>query len=87
MVPANEGQARCPGAITAVAHKLARVLYSTVKYRKPFDPDRLGHPALRQARKENALRRTAEELGYALQPIQAVAVSQPGGAGTKSEGS
>lgn len=64
-----------PGATTAAAHKLARVLYSMIKYRKPFDPARLGNPALRQARKENALRRAAMELGYALQPIQAVAVS------------
>ena len=64
-----------PAAITAAAHKLARVLYAMIKYRKPFDPARLGNPVLRQARKENALRRAAKELGYALQPIQAVAVS------------
>lgn len=63
------------GATTAAAHKLARVLYAMIKYRKPFDPARLGNPALRKARKERALRRAAEELGYALQPIQAVAVS------------
>lgn len=64
-----------PGATTAAAHKLARVLYAMIKYRKPFDPARLGNPALRQARKENALRRAAKELGYVLQPIQDVAVS------------
>jgi transposase len=63
------------GATTAAAHKLARVLYSMIKYRRPFDPARLGNPELRQARKENALRRAAQKLGYALQPIQAVAVS------------
>ncbi len=64
-----------PGATTAAAHKLARVLNAMIKYRQPFDPARLGNPALRQARKENALRRAAKELGYALQPIQAGAVS------------
>jgi hypothetical protein len=64
-----------PGATTAAAHKLARVLYAMIKCRKAFDPARLGNPALRQARKENALRRAAKELGYVLQPIQAVAVS------------
>jgi len=64
-----------PGATTAVAHKLARVLYAMIKHRKPFDPARLGNPVLRRARKENALRRAAEELGYTLQPLQAVAVS------------
>jgi len=64
-----------PGATTAAAHKLARVLYAMIKYRKPFDPARLGNPVLRQARKENALRRAAKELGYVLQPIQDAAVS------------
>jgi hypothetical protein len=46
-----------------------------IKYRKPLDPALLGNPALRKARKEKALRRAAGELGYALQPIQALAVS------------
>lgn len=64
-----------PGATTAAAHKLARVLYAMIKYRKPFDPARLGNPHLRQARKENALRRAAKQLGFALQPLQAIAVS------------
>lgn len=63
------------GATTAAAPKLARVLYSMIKHRMPFDPERLGNPALRRAPKENALRRAAKELGYDLQPIQAVAVS------------
>ena len=64
-----------PGATTAAAHKLARVLYSMIKYRKPYDPSKLGNPALRKARKERHLRRFAEELGYTLQPIQPVPVS------------
>jgi transposase len=64
-----------PAAITATAHKLARVLYAMVKHRRAFDPSRLGNPALRRQRKENALRRAAKELGFVLQPLQAVAVS------------
>lgn len=64
-----------PAAMTAVAHKLARVLYAMIKYRQPFDPARLGNPVQRQTRKENALRRAAKELGYILQPIHDVAVS------------
>jgi transposase len=64
-----------PAAITATAHKLARVLYAMVKHRRPFDPNRLGNPALRLQRKENALRRAAKQLGFALQPLQALAVS------------
>lgn len=59
-----------PAAITATAHKLARILYAMVKHRRPFDPQRLGNPALRRQRKENALRRTAKELGFVLQPLQ-----------------
>jgi transposase len=62
-------------ATTAAAHKLARVLYAMIKNRTPFDPARLGNPALRQARKENALRRAAKQLGYELHAIQPVAVS------------
>lgn len=64
-----------PAAITATAHKLARVLYAMIKHRRPFDPSRLGNPALRRQRKENALRRAAQELGFTLQPLQAGAVS------------
>jgi transposase len=64
-----------PAAITATAHKLARVLYAMVKHRRPFDANRLGNPALRRQRKENAVRRAAKELGFVLQPLQAMAVS------------
>ena len=65
-----------PAAITATAHKLARVLYAMIKHRRPFDPQRLGNLALRRQRKENALRRAAKELGFNLQPLQPeVAVS------------
>lgn len=64
-----------PAAATAAAHRLARVLYAMVKSRQPFDPERLGNPSLRRARKENALRRAAKMLGYELTPIQAVFVS------------
>ena len=46
-----------------------------IKTRKPFDPARIGNPALRRTRKENALRRAAKELGFDLQPIQAGVVS------------
>ena len=63
------------GAVTAAAPTRVRVLYSMIKYQKPLDPTRLGNPSLCRARKENALRRAAKELGYALQPIQPVAVS------------
>jgi hypothetical protein len=56
-------------AITAAAHKLARVLWAMIKYRRPYDPERLGNPELRRARKERFLRRQAEQLGFALTPL------------------
>ena len=63
------------GAITATAHKLARILWAMVKHRTPFDAARLGNPELRRQRKEYALRRAAKELGYLLHPINAEPVS------------
>ncbi len=50
-------------------------MYSMIKYKKPFDPTLLGNPALRQQRKENALRRAAKAFGFTLQPLQLGAVS------------
>jgi hypothetical protein len=37
-----------PAAVTATAHKIARVLYAMIKHRRPFDPNRLGNPTLRR---------------------------------------
>ncbi len=62
-------------AVTATAHKIARVLYAMIRYRKPFDSDKLGDPQLRRQRKERSLRQQAAALGFALNPLQADAVS------------
>ncbi len=62
-------------AVTATAHKIARVLYAMIRYRKPFDPDKLGDPQIRRQRKERSLRHQAAALGFALKPLQADAVS------------
>lgn len=56
-------------AVTAAAHKLARILYTMVKNRTPFDPSRLGNPELVRLRKEASLKKQAEKLGYALVPV------------------
>jgi transposase len=56
-------------AITGAAHKLARILWAMIKYRHPYDPERLGNPELRRARKERYLRRQAEQLGFTLTPL------------------
>ena len=63
------------GAVTAAAHKLARILYTIIKTRTAFDPTKLGNPALIRLRKERALRKQAALLGFSLQPAEAVAVS------------
>ena len=57
-------------AVTAAAHKLARILYAMVKHRTPFDPDRPGNPEQDRARKERFLRRQAEQLGFTLTPVE-----------------
>ena len=37
-----------------------------VKYRRPYEPSRLGNPELARAKKEAYLRRQAKQLGFAL---------------------
>ena len=58
------------GAVTAAAHKLARILYAMVKTRKPYDPKRTTNQVLQKQRKENNLRRQAKLLGFQLTPIE-----------------
>lgn len=56
-------------AITAAAHKLARIIYHMLNYRQPFDPDRLQHnqKQLKQRRLKR-LKRQAAQLGMTLVP-------------------
>ena len=58
------------GAITAAAHKLARILYAMVKPRKPYNPKHTANQVLHKQRKENSLRRQAKLLGFQLTPIE-----------------
>jgi hypothetical protein len=58
-------------AVTAAAHKMARILWAMVKHRRCYDPSRLGNPELARARKELYLHRQTEQLGFALTPVQA----------------
>ncbi len=66
---------RPAGAVTAAAHKLARILYTMIKTRTAFDPSKLGNPALIRQRKERSLRKQAALLGFSLQPAKTGAVS------------
>ena len=56
-----------PKAITATAHKLAKILYTMLKERKSFTE--VGQAAYEEAYKKRqlfSLRKRAEELGYGL---------------------
>jgi len=57
-------------AVTAAAHKLARILWAMVKHQRPYDASRLGNPELARAKKEAYLRRQAKQLGFALTPAE-----------------
>jgi transposase len=65
-----------PAAITAAAHKLARILFAMLRDRRSFDPELLG--ILNQKhlrRRQNSLRKYAASLGFELVPIQNLARS------------
>ena len=58
-----------PKAITAMAHKLARILWHLFKYRQPFDPDVFKKEEEKMQRKKLArLHNTAAALGLKLVP-------------------
>ena len=61
-------------AITAVAHKLARIFYTLVKTGKAYDDSLVGQSeAQRRERKEKKLRKQAMELGFTLVATQTAA--------------
>jgi transposase len=66
LMRARHGPAK---AITAAAHKLARIIYHMLKHRQPFDPDRLqqNQQHLKQRRLKR-LKRLAGQLGMDLVP-------------------
>jgi hypothetical protein len=59
-----------PEAITATAHKLARIYYAIVKHRRPYDETKIAGTAEQQALKRRArLERQAAKLGFTLTPL------------------
>jgi len=57
-------------AVTAVAHKLARIFYALVKSKRPYDPT--PHDAtslIHRQRTVLRLKSKAKELGYQMLPI------------------
>jgi transposase len=60
-----------PKAITAMAHKLARILWHLLKFREPFNPEVFAQAEARQKRKKLArLQNSAAALGLTLVPAQ-----------------
>jgi len=63
-----------PEAITAAAHKLARILYYLVKTRCPYDASIFAaEEEVHRKRREKSLRKQAALFGFQLTPIEAVA--------------
>ena len=61
-----------PKAITATAHKLARVLYYLIKTRQPYDESIFAlAEQQQQRRREQHLRKQAQSMGFTLVPTEA----------------
>jgi transposase len=61
-----------PAAITATAHKLARIIYHLLRYRCPYDQGVFAKEEARQRqRREQRLRAQATQLGFQLTPLHA----------------
>ena len=60
-----------PEAITAAAHKLARIIFHLISTRQEFDDDRFAADQLKhQQRQERKLRAKAKALGFELIPLE-----------------
>ena len=58
-----------PKAITAMAHKLARILWHLLKYKEPFDPEVFAKKEVKMKRHKLArLQNLAASLNYQLTP-------------------
>jgi transposase len=61
-----------PKAVTAAAHKLARIIYHMLKTREPYDESVFASAEIKyRQRAENRLRGMAQNLGYTIAPAQA----------------
>jgi transposase len=62
-----------PKAITATAHKIARIFYHLLKYKQSYhDPGQEYYEQQYQARVVKNLKRKAKALGFALVPLSNV---------------
>jgi hypothetical protein len=59
-----------PKAITAAAHKLARIIFHLISTRQEFDDSRFAADQLRyEKRQEGKLRAKVQALGFQLVPL------------------
>ena len=64
------GRIGAPEAITATAHKLARIYYAVLKTRTPYDESRIvGSPEKQALKRRQRLEKQAAKLGFALSPL------------------
>ncbi len=75
---AGESGLGAPKAITATAHKLARIFYTVMRYgvayqKRSEEEFTVDH----QKRMEKALHRRAKELGYELRKVETPAEAEP----------
>jgi len=67
-----------PKAITATAHKLARIIYHMLKYREPYvDPGESYYEEQYQQRMLRNLKRKANKLGMKLVPVESDVTLSP----------
>lgn len=58
-------------AVTAIAHKLARIIYAMLKYKRQFDPRVLDFKnEFSEAKKLRSIKQMARSIGYQLVPIE-----------------
>ena len=80
----KRSQLGAPKAITATAHKIARILYTVMRYGVEYQKkSEEAYVQEQHQRMEKNLRRRAKELGYELKKIEA-ALADPSGASTLS---
>ena len=61
-----------PEAITATAHKLARIYYAILKHRRPYDETKIaGTPEQQALKRRQRLEKQAAKLGFTLTPLTA----------------
>ena len=59
-----------PEAITAAAHKLARIFYALLKHRRPCDETIIaGSPEHQAHKRRQRLEKNAQKLGYTITPL------------------